>query len=113
MNRRTHCIALLLIASAFLVTAAAADVLYLRAGEQELGQLEKMTTGASCPWNLSTVPTGTSAGISSRSRLTCALKGATTIISAASTPAARSRATSPATRSASARDSCRQPSCPV
>ena len=35
--------------------------------------IERITTSASCPWNLSTEPTRAPAGSASRSRRTCAL----------------------------------------
>ena len=35
--------------------------------------IEKKTTGASCPWNLSTVPTRAPSGSRSRRHFTCAL----------------------------------------
>ena len=43
--------------------------------------IEKKTTGACWPWNLSTVPTATPSGSRSVSSRTCALNGATTITS--------------------------------
>ena len=46
--------------------------------------IETNTTGACCPWNLSTVPTATSPGSRERSIRTCALYGATTRMSLAS-----------------------------
>ena len=76
--------------------------------------IETSTTGACWPWNLSTVPTATSAGSLLRSRRTWALYGATTRtsagVSARAVPSASvngdptSAPTAPATASASSGD---------
>ena len=41
----------------------------------KLDPIEKMVTGASCPWNLSTEPTRAPSGNLARSRFTCRLYG--------------------------------------
>ncbi|CFM15566.1 Uncharacterised protein [Bordetella pertussis] len=83
--------------------------------------METITTWASWPWNLSTVPTRAPSGRAARRVLTCTLYGATnrmsSSVSGAGAPASstwrwRSRsAHSSATRAASSRLDCVLPSC--